>query len=212
VDGWPRVFHNLIVSSAPTKQALPRAWRWGAVLWLLVWIPSYATTWGWRNFLALCDVAALLGCVGLARQSRLLVSSQALPAVTVGLLWASDVAATLIGGKHLLGGTEYMFDPRFALPVRLLSLFHLALPVVLVLAVRRLGYHRRALAFQTALTAVLVVAASLLAPGTNLNYAIRDPIFHRHLGPTPVHLAAIVAGTVVLIYLPSHLLLRRLGK
>jgi hypothetical protein len=191
------------------RPSLPSAWRWGALLWLAVWVPAYAVTWGWRNFLALCDVAALLGCVGLMRSSRLLVASQALPAVVVGVLWTADVAARLTIGRHIFGGTEYMWDPQAALFVRLMSAYHLVLPVVLVLAVRRLGYHRHALLLQAAITLVLLVAARLAAPGANINYAFRDPLFHRALGPAPVHLAAILAGTVVLIYLPAHLFLRQ---
>jgi hypothetical protein len=196
--------------AAPSEAAgVPRAWRWGALLWLAVWIPAYAATYGWRNFLALCDVAALLGCLGLVLGNRLLVGSQALPAVMVGVLWAADVAARLATGHHVFGGTEYMWASHIPLPVRLLSLFHLVLPVVLLLAVRRLGYDRRALALQVAINAVLLVAARLAAPGMNLNFAFRAPVFARQLGPPPVHLAAVLAGTVVLIYLPTHLLLRR---
>jgi hypothetical protein len=191
------------------RGSLPRAWRWGALLWLAFWVPAYATTWGWRNFLALCDVAVLLGCVGIARSSRLLVASQALPAVVAGALWTADVAARLTIGRHIFGGTEYMWDSGATLAVRLMSSFHLVLPVVLVLAVLRLGYHRRALVLQVGITLVLLVAARLAAPGANINYAFRDPLFHRALGPAPVHLAAILAGTVILIYLPTHLVLRR---
>jgi hypothetical protein len=191
------------------RSSLPAAWRWGALLWLAVWVPAYAVTWGWRNFLALCDVAVLLGCLGLMRSSRLLVASQALPTVVVGALWTADVAARLTIGRHVFGGTEYMWDAGAPLAVRLLSSYHLVLPVVLVLAVHRLGYHRRALLLQSAITLVLLVAARLAAPDANINYAYRDPLFHRALGTAPVHLVAILAGTVVLIYLPTHLLLRR---
>jgi hypothetical protein len=189
-------------------------WRWGALLWLAVWVPAYAITWGWRNFLALCDVAAALGCLGLWRGDRLLVSSQALPAVVVGALWAVDVASRLLTGAHLFGGTEYMWNPRVPLAVRLLSLFHLVLPVVLVAALRRMGgYDRRALGLQAALTAVLLVAARLVGDrGRNLNYAFADPLFGRSLGPAPLHLLAILVGTVVLVYLPTHLALGRLGR
>jgi hypothetical protein len=191
-------------------RTLPPTWRWGALGWLVVWTPLYALTWGWRNFLALCDVAVVLGCLGLARSNRLLVGSQALPTMVVGVLWTTDLAARQLTGKHLFGGTEYMFDQRVWLPIRLLSLFHLALPVVLVLAVRRLGYDRRALPLQAGITLVLLVAARLVARGQNLNYVYRDPIFRRSLGPVPLHLALILVGTVVLIYLPAHLALRRL--
>jgi hypothetical protein len=181
-----------------------------AVLWMLVWAPAYASTWGVANFLALCDVAVILTAVGLWRGSALLLSSQALPAIMAGLLWAIDVTARLVTGRHLFGGTEYMFSAQ-PLPVRLLSLFHLLLPVVLVAALRRTGYDRRGLALQVALMAPLLVASRLLTPPEkNLNFAWVDPLLHRQWGPVPLHLLAMLVGTTLVAYLPTHLLLARL--
>lgn len=188
---------------------IPRAWRWAALGWLVVWIPAYASTWGWRNFLAYCDVAVFLTCAGLLWGSALLLSSQALAAIPAGLLWAVDVAARLSTGRHLFGGTEYMWDGRVPLFVRLLSLFHVVLPVVLVLALRRTGYDRRGLGLQLAVTAPLLVAARLLAVGKNLNYAFTDPLLHRQWGPVWLHLLAMLVGTALVVYLPTHLVLRR---
>jgi hypothetical protein len=189
---------------------IPRSWRWAALLWLAVWVPSYAATWGWNNFLAYCDVAVFLTCAGLWAGSALLLSSQTVAAIPAGLLWAADATARLATGRHLFGGTEYMWDQRVPLPVRLLSLFHLLLPVVLVLALRKTGYHRRALLFQVAVTAPLLVAARLLAAGKNLNFAFSDPLLHRQWGPAPLHLLAMLVGTALVAYLPAHLALRRL--
>src|SRR5262249_47370218 len=110
----------------------------------------------------------------------------------------------------LFGGTEYMWDGRVPLPVRLASLFHLALPVVLIAALRRLGYDRRALVLQTGITAALLVAARLLSTGKNLNYAFRDPLSGRGPGPPALHVALTLAGYVGLVYLPTHLALTRL--
>jgi hypothetical protein len=177
---------------------------------MAVWVPCYAATWGWRNFLALCDAAVALICVGIWRASPLLLSSQALAAVMPAALWTSDVTARLTTGRHLFGGTEYMWDAQVALPVRLLSLFHLLLPVVAVAALRRTGYDRRGLALQVGITAGLLVASRLLTDGKNLNYALTDPLWRRSWGPAPVHLVAILVGTTVLVYLPTHFLLGRL--
>jgi len=188
---------------------IPRAWRWAALLWLVVWLPAYATTWGWRNFLALCDVAVILTCAGLWFRSALLLSSQALAAIMAGALWAIDVAARLLAGGHLFGGTEYMWDARVPLLVRLLSLFHLLLPLVLVAALRRTGYDRRGFWLQFALTAPLLVASRWLGAGKNLNYALTDPLLHRQWGPVPLHLLAMWIGTALVVYLPTHLLLAR---
>lgn len=196
-----------------THAAIPRWWRLAAVVWMAVWVPSYAITWGWRNFFALCDVALILAVVGILSSHRLLLSSQALASLVVGLLWLLDIAWRLVIGRHLFGGTEYMWDGRVSLFVRLLSLFHLVLPVVLVTALRRTGYDRRALAFQTAVTAALMVVSRLVGEYKNLNYAFFDPLWHRQLGPVPVHLLAVTLGTALLVYLPAHLVLaRKLGR
>jgi len=94
--------------------------------------------------------------------------------------------------------------------VRLLSLFHLVLPVVLVAALRRTGYDRRGLWLQLALMVPLMVASRLLAADKNLNFALVDPLLHRQWGPVPLHLAAMLVGTALVAFLPTHLLLARL--
>src|SRR5256884_9896770 len=70
----------------------------------------------------------------------------------VGVLWSLDVGWRIATGHHLVGGTEYMWDAHYALWVRLLSCFHIVLPVVLLWALEILGYDRRALAFETSIT------------------------------------------------------------
>jgi len=47
-----------------------------------------------------------------------------------------------------------------------------------------------------------------LSAELNMNYAYRDPVFHRAWGPAPAHLAMIFIPLVALIYWPTHLLLR----
>jgi hypothetical protein len=187
----------------------PRWWRLAAALWLAVWMPSYAAWWGWRNFFALCDVAAALTCVGIWRGSALLLSSQATAAVIPAALWLTDVVSRLATGHHLFGGTEYMWDGRVPLAVRLLSLFHLLLPAVLVAALRRTGYDRRGLGLQVGLTAILLLISRLVGQTKNLNYAFVDPLLHRAWGPWPLHLASVLIGTTLLVYLPAHLVLGR---
>src|SRR5207245_10839606 len=104
--------------------------RWAAAAWLAVWIPAYASVWGPRNFLLLCDVAVLLTCAGLWLGSTLLLSSQAVSSILADAVWAVDAGSRLCLGKHLFGGPEYMWDASFPLAVRRPSLFHLSRPVL----------------------------------------------------------------------------------
>ncbi len=183
--------------------------RWAALAWLAVWVPTYAVFYGFGNFVHLCDVAVLLTCVGLWRGSALLLSMPALTSVLIDLTWDLDLGWRLVTGRHLLGGTEYMWEPKYPLWVRLLSLFHLVLPVLLLWALRRVGYDRRALFIQSLLGLALIPLARLIGPEANVNFSWRDPFFHRSWGPAPVHVLVIFAGLLGVVYVPTHLLLSR---
>ena len=147
-----------------SRHPFPRM-RWAAVLWLSLWVPAYASVWGLSNFLHLCDVAVILTCAGLWSGSALLLSSQAVSSLVIDLLWDVDAGWRLVTGRHLLGGTEYLWDPAFPLAVRLLSLFHLAWPALLLWALRRVGYDRRGFLLQVALASCLFAAARFTDSG-----------------------------------------------
>jgi hypothetical protein len=187
----------------------PRA-RLLAIVFLLIWVPSYTAVWGWRNFFQLCDVTVFLTVLGLWRGSALLLSSQAVGSLVVNLLWALDAGARLVSGHHLVGGTEYMWNAAFPLAVRLLSLFHLALPALHIWALRRTGYDPRGFRFEIVVVALVFVASRVIAlPNTNPNFVFVAPLLGHALGPAPVHVALVIATQVAVMMLPAHLLLRR---
>ena len=103
-----------------------------------------------------------------------------------------------------------MWDPGYPGWLRALSLFHVLLPVTLVFGLRRVGYDRRALAAQSALAALVLVASRALGPEVNANFAFADPFFGRGWGPAPVHLAAILGGLVLVYAATAFVLGRRL--
>jgi hypothetical protein len=190
------------------SQVFPRM-RWAAMGWLAVWAPAYAIVWGWKNLLLLCDLAVLLTCVGLWRGSALLLSSQAVSSIIVDVLWSLDAAWRLLFSKHLIGGTEYMWDARFPLGVRLLSLFHVVWPALLVWALGRVGYDPRGFWLQSGLAVAVLWVSRLVGPARNLNFAFRDPILDRSWGPAPMHLALTLGALVLLLYWPTHQVLLR---
>jgi hypothetical protein len=178
--------------------------RWVALAWLIVWIPAYWHAWGWLNFLHLCDIAVILSCLGILFGNRLLISSQMLATAVPGAIWCLDAGWRVFFHHNLIGGTEYLWDATVPMWVRMLSLFHIALPILLVALCARVGYDRRALILQSGITFVLLVISRWMGAAANLNYIFIDPIFHRALGPAPIHFTIILAGTVVLFYLPAH--------
>lgn len=199
-----------MISSAWSNGTKFPAWvRWLALLWLVVWVPAYWRTWGASNFLQLCDVAALLTCIGLLSGSALLLSSQALPVLLVDTAWTIDAAWRLLLGHHLIGGTEYLFDAQYPLWVRLLSLFHMALPLVLIWALFRGGYDRRGLPLESMITLAVFFLARFTSPDKNMNFAFRDPFVHRAWGPAPIHVLLSVLFMILVVYYPTDWLLRK---
>jgi hypothetical protein len=195
-------------STAPRTQFA--SWvRAASVVWLAVWVPAYAHYWGWANFLHLCDVAAALTCLGFLFSNSLLLSTQAVSSLIAGGLWCIDAGWTWMTGAHVVGGTEYMWDASIPLWVRLLSLFHLALPIALLLGLRRAGYHRGALFWQSVIALTLLLFSLRFGPRANLNFVYRDPVLRRTLGGAPAHFGITFLALVGVLYWPAHAILRR---
>jgi hypothetical protein len=178
--------------------------------WLAVFVSAYSWVYGAANFLHLCDIAVLLTCLGLWRSNALLISSQAVSSLVVDLAWDLDLLWRLSLGRHLIGGTEYMWDPRFPLWVRLLSLFHVIWPPLLIWTLTRVGYDSRGFRLQAGIAAGALILARLTNPEVNINFAYRDAFLNRAWGPAPVHLVLTWVALVVVVYWPVHRLLRRL--
>jgi len=194
----------------PQEHAFPGWLRWAAIAWLVTWTAIYWRTWGAANFLHLSDIAVILTCLGLWSNSALLISSQAVASLAVDTAWTLDVIWKIFFGRHLLSGTEYFFDTQYPLWVRLITLFHLFMPPLLLWAVHRTGYDRRAWLLQSAIALPVFVASRFTDPARNINFAFADPFFRRAWGLAPLHITVIFLFMVLVIYLPTHLLLRRL--
>jgi hypothetical protein len=199
-----------MISSTESANPFPAWVRWTALIWLCVWLTIYLKFWGPTTFFFLCDIAVILTCVGLFTGNALLLSSQAVSSLVIDTAWMLDIATKLIFNRHLIGGTDYFFDPNYPLWVRLFSLFHVVMPFVLIYAVRRTGYDRRALSLQFVIATVTMIASRFADPYKNINFVFADPIVHRQWGPVPIHVFAMLAGLTIVIYTPTHAVLSRI--
>jgi hypothetical protein len=177
------------------------------VLWtacVIVWIPLYWRQYGLQNFLFFCDLGNLCIAAGLWLDTPLIFSWQASGLLLFQTLFTIDLASALVSGRHLIGGTEYMFDPHVPLPIRLLSLFHVVTPPLLLWAIRRLGYDPRGWKYQT-LTAWIVVPINYFwRPQYDVNWA-RGPFFReQHVVPGFLYLLAYLIIVPAAVYYPTH--------
>jgi len=180
----------------------------GWSVWLLVWIPFYWHQYGVQNFLYFCDLGNFFIAAALWLESPLLFSWQACGLLLFQTLYSIDLIGALLSGKHIIGGTEYMFDPHVPLPMRLLSLFHIVVPPLLLWAIWRLGYDPRGWKFQT-LTAWIVIPVNYFwRPQFDVNWA-RGPFFReQHVVPGIIYLLFYLIAVPLLVYWPTHLLLQ----
>jgi len=176
-------------------------------VWILVWAPVYWRTYGLQNFLFFCDLGNLLIGVALWTESPLIFSWQATGLLLFQTLFTFDFAGALLTRHHLIGGTEYMFDPHIPLGVRLLSLFHVVTPPLLLWAIWRLGYDRRGWIYQT-LTAWIVIPINYFwRPQYDVNWA-RGPFFHeQHFLPGIWYVLGYLVVVPAVVYFPTHLFL-----
>jgi hypothetical protein len=189
---------------------LPKWVKLVFMAWILFWAPAYAVLLGAQNFFWLCNLASFLILAGLWLESRVLLSMQWLSVALIGLLWGIDLGVAWLTGWHPFGGTAYMFDPEFPDLARVLSFYHLLLPVVAGYAVYRLGYASRALWFQSLLTWVMIGLTYLLVdPERNSNWVHAPFGLEQDFLPPLVYLMALALAWPVLIYLPVHALSRR---
>lgn len=190
------------------RRTLPRWLKLAYTAWFVFWVPIYWIDNGPANFLWLCDVANILLLAAIWMESALLVSSQAVSVLLIQFAWVIDVGTRLVAGFHPIGGTEYMFESWRPLLSRLLSLFHVFVPILLLYAIWRLGYDRRGWRLQT-LICWLVLPLSFWAgePSQNLNFLWSPFGIDQVWMPPPVFLVVGMVAYPLLIYLPTHGLL-----
>src|SRR5579863_9658106 len=101
-------------------------------IWLAVWAPFYWRQYGVQNFLFFCDIGNVLIGIGLWMESALIFSWVACGLLLFQTFYTVDLAGAVMMDGHFLGLTDYMFDPHLPVTIRLLSLFHVVTPPLLL--------------------------------------------------------------------------------
>ncbi len=173
-------------------------------LWLLVWAPLYWHQYGAQNFLFFCDLGNILIDLGLWLESPLIFSWQACSLLVFQSLYIIDLLAAFVTRHHPIGGTEYMFDAHIPLLVRLLSLFHLVTPPLLLWLIARLGYDYRGWKLAALATWIVVLINYFWRPGDDVNFARGLFFREQHTFPGWFYLLLYFTLVPALVYWPTH--------
>jgi hypothetical protein len=181
-------------------------------LFVCLLVPVYWINYGPQNFLWFSDIALLASVVALWTKSSLIASTQALSILIFDVLWSIDFLASLFVGESILGFSTFMFEAKYPMELRLLSLFHLWLPWLLVWMVCQFAYDRRALLIQIVVCWFVLVASYFISTAVeNINWVFRlgdqGPLL-----PPLANLALLMVAIPACFYLPAHLVLLRWAR
>ena len=208
-------------ASYPSSSRIPLWLKIAYTAFLAVMIPVYWLNYGPTNFLYFCDIALFFTLAGIWREDALLVSLPAVGILLPQALWCTDFVLQLFGGK-LTGMTAYMFEENRSLFLRGLSLFHGWLPFLLIYLLKKTGYDRRALAGWTLICIALCLSAYFFLPPAgailadpkiprNINYVFGlDDAAPQTWMPAPAYLLVWIAALISIVFIPTHLLLKKL--
>ena len=178
-------------------------------LMVAVIVPVYLAYYGPANFLWFSDVALIVTGVALWLESPLLVSMMTVGVLLPELLWNVSLFTRLLTGVRVSGLADYMFDTRIPKWIRALSLFHVVLPVLMLWMLHRLGYDPRALPAQTALAwVILPLTYAVTKPEDNINWVYGPGARPQRQISPPLYLAFVLIFFPLIVYVPTHLLLR----
>jgi len=195
-----------------TAATIPIAFKLAYTAFVLYVVAVWWKHYGWKNFLWFSDIAFIGAVPALWLENSALASILTVAVLLPELLWNVDYVGRLLLRRRITGLTDYMFEPERPLILRALSLFHVPLPLVLLWMVAAYGYAGR-----VALPGAIVLAAVVLPWSRSVGGATENinwtygPGARRSTLPGPAYVALLFGVFVVLVFVPTHLLLRWSG-
>jgi len=176
-------------------------------------VPIYWRQYGPANFLWFSDIALLALVPALWLENALLVSMLAVSVVFFEALWNIDFFFRLTTGRSLIGLSAYMFDPGIPLFIRVLSGFHIVVPLLLLWMLHRVGYDQRAFLWQT-IVALVVLPLSYLVSNAqeNVNWVYGFGQNPQRILPARLFVILLMLLFPLAVYLPTHLLFARIFR
>lgn len=189
--------------------SLPLWLKLSYTAFLAVIVPVYWKKNGPANFLWFSDIAMLATGPALWFENRVIASTMAVGVLLPEVVWNVSFFALLVGRVHVTPIADYMFEPNKPWSIRILSfLLHVLMPAALIWMLFVLGYDDRALVAQTVL-AWIVLPLTYIAtdPKKNINWVFGLGRQQTRLPPL-AYLALLMIGFPLVVYLPTHALLR----
>lgn len=188
---------------------IPLWFKLGYTVFVVIIVAIWLRYYGWRNLLWFSDIALIGAVPAFWLEDARIASVLAVAVLLPEMLWNVDLAGRMLLRRRISGLTDYMFERERPLLLRWLSLFHVPLPLVLLWLLAAHGYAERiALPGGVLLAAVVLpLSRAVSAPDKNINWSWGPGPVQSRL-PAPVYVAVLFLGFVVLVFVPTHAILR----
>lgn len=175
------------------------------VVLVAIWLKYY----GWRNLLWFSDIALIGAVPALWLEDARIASVLAVAVLLPEMLWNVDLAGRVMLRRRISGLTDYMFEQGRPLLLRRLSLFHVPLPLVLLWLLAAYGYADPVALPGAALLAAVTLPLSraVSSPEKNINWSWGLGPEQSRL-PAPAYILLLYLGFVLLVFVPTHAILR----
>lgn len=176
---------------------------------IIILLPVYKKNYGLQNFLWLSDIALFLTAIALWLHSPLLTSTIILTMLPAEILWNIDYFVHLFTKRHLFGITDYMFEAKYSILLRALSLFHIFLPIIWFWYLLSWGYDPRAIMYATPLLWLILLASYLFTDWElNINWVFSPKVYKWHWMPIAVWLTILMITIPIIFIWPLHFILQ----
>jgi hypothetical protein len=188
---------------------IPLLFRLTYTVFVVVLVAIWLKYYGWRNLLWFSDIALVGAVPALWLEDAQIASVLAVAVLLPEMLWNVDLAGRVMLRRRISGLTDYMFEQDRPLLLRRLSLFHVPLPLVLLWLLAAYGYAEPiALPGAALLAAVtLPLSRAVSSPEKNINWSWGLGPEQSRL-PAPAYILLLYLGFVLLVFVPTHAILR----
>ncbi len=181
-------------------------------IFITILIPTYWYYYGIRNFLWLSDIGLFLTIIALWLKSNLLMSMAAVGVLLLELFWCLDFFAKLIFNINISGLSDYMFDKKYPLLLRAISLFHITSPLIWIFYLAQYGYDTNAIYYFTILYWIaLILTYRFTNPEENISWVFAPQANKWNIKPI-TWVIILFIFLPLLVFLPTHYILKILFK
>ncbi len=173
-------------------------------------IPVYWKNYGPTNFLWLSDISLFLTLFALWVNYSLFTSIAMVGIFPFELAWNLDFFLHLFTGKNLIHIADYMFERKYSLFLKSLSLFHVILPPLWIFLLYKFGYNQNAFLYSIFLIWIILILTYLFTdPKKNINWVFMPKINHWKISEF-IWLIILMIGFPIFVFLPMHVILKRI--